>query len=135
MYIQINTFLSFYIVILYFCRFIFTDKQVLPQPSFSITSKDIYAQCDLILEELEITDVLDPLFEYYIINVDDHDSIVFECETRKSKNAKLVQILLGYTSNDWIPCFVHVLETNKYTPLLSQIRQESGYGENIYVIF
>jgi hypothetical protein len=127
--------LSFYIVILYFCRFIFTDKKVPPQPRFSITSKDIQAQYDLILEELEITDVLDPLFEYYVINVDDHDSIVFECKTRKSRNAKLVQILLGYTSNDWIPCFVHVLETNEHVRLLSQIRQESGYGENIYVIF
>ena len=127
--------MSFYIFILYFCRFIFTDKQVLSQPSFSITSKDIYAQRDLILEELEITDVLDPLFEYYVINVDDHDSIVFECKTRKLRNAKLVQILLGYASNDWIPCFVHVLENNKHGTLLSKIRQESGYGENIYVIF
>lgn len=100
------------------------DKSVPITSAYNIDIKDLQENFDCIVEELETTDVIDPLLEYYVISLDDHDDLLYLKKTRKEKNSHLIHTLIGKKSDSWIPGFVFVLDHTKHSGLLSVIQHK-----------
>ncbi|XP_063413528.1 uncharacterized protein LOC134695956 [Mytilus trossulus] len=108
------------------------DKSVPITTAYNIDLKDFQENFDCIVEELETTDVIDPLLEYYIISLDDHDDLFYTKKTRKERNSQLIHTLIGKKSDSWIPGFVFVLDHTNHSGLLSVIQHK---GKRILPIF
>ncbi|CAG2224049.1 unnamed protein product [Mytilus edulis] len=108
------------------------DKSVPTTSAYNIDIKDLQENFDCIIEELETTDVIDPLLEYYVISLDDHDDLLYLKKTRKERNSQLIHTLIGKKSDSWIPGFVFVLDHTKHSGLLSVIQHK---GKRVLPIF
>ncbi|XP_071125381.1 uncharacterized protein [Mytilus edulis] len=108
------------------------DKSVPTTSAYNIDIKDLQENFDCIIEELETTDVIDPLLEYYVISLDDHDDLLYLKKTRKERNSQLIHTLIGKKSDSWIPGFVFVLDHTKHSGLLSIIQHK---GKRVLPIF
>lgn len=76
------------------------------------------------MSEIENTDIVDSLLEYYILTLDEHDKIIYTDKPNKVRNSDLILILLNKRSDNWIPGFTLVLKDRKYSLLLSLIQHE-----------
>lgn len=76
------------------------------------------------MKELENTDIIDPLLEYYVLDLDEHDTVVYTDKPNRERNSDLVNILCKKESADWIPGFILVLKDKKYVLLLSLIEHK-----------